>query len=185
MLAGTFDPGPDTPVLLTSDLEGLDRHEPVILIQRSYGWVAGLDPAALRIAGLGGLLRATAEAADDVERAGMVLTAPDDALVGASARARASSRRLLLVGGQLVAVLAAFVALAALGLRDDHRAARILLARRGASRAPVVRLHRGRGGVAGAGRPRAGALGGIAVALVGRRPRGGRRRAAGARRPRR
>ena len=135
VLAGTFDPGPDTPVLLTSDLEGLDRHEPVILIQRSYGWVAGLDPQALRIAGLGTLLRATAEAADDVERAGMVLTAPDDALVGASARARASSRRLLLVGGQLVAVLAAFVALAALGLRDDHRAARILLARRGASRA--------------------------------------------------
>ena len=25
VLAGTFDPGPDTPVLLTSDLEGLDR----------------------------------------------------------------------------------------------------------------------------------------------------------------
>ncbi len=135
VLAGTFDPGPETPVLLTSDLEGLDHHEPVILIQRSYGWVAGLDPQALRIAGLGTLLRATAVAADDAERAGMALTAPDDALVGASARARASSRRLLLVGGQLVAVLAAFVALAALGLRDDHREARTLLARRGASRA--------------------------------------------------
>ena len=134
LLAGTFDPGPDVPVLLSSDVDGLNAHQPTALIQRSYGWVANLDPAALRVAGLGALLRATAAAAADVERSGMVLTAPDDALVGAAARARASSRRLLLVGGQLVAVLAAFVALAALGLRDDHAAARTLLARRGASR---------------------------------------------------
>ncbi len=134
VLAGTFDPGPETPVLLTSDLEGIARHEPVILIQRSYGWVAPLDASALRVAGLPALMRATAEAASDAERSGMVLTAPDDALIGAAERARASSRRLLLVGGQLVAVLAAFVALAALGLRDDHGTALKLLARRGASR---------------------------------------------------
>ena len=80
----------------------------------------------------------------DAERSGMVLTAPDDALVGAPDRARASSRRLLLVGGQLVAVLAAFVALAALGLRDDHGPARLLLARRGASRASRSRSRRPR-----------------------------------------
>ncbi len=134
VLAGTFDPGPETPILLTSDLEGLQAHEPVILIQRSYGWVAPLDATSLRVAGLGELLRTTAAAASDAERSGMVLTAPDDALVGAADRAQASSRRLLLVGGQLVAVLAAFVALAALGLRDDHGTALRLLARRGASR---------------------------------------------------
>ncbi len=134
LLAGTFDPGPDVPVLLSADVDGLNAHEPTVLFQRSYGWVASLDPDTLRVAGLGTLLRATAAAADSVERSGMVLTAPDDALVAAAARARASSRRLLLVGGQLVAVLAAFVALAALGLRDDHATARTLLARRGASR---------------------------------------------------
>lgn len=134
LLAGTFDPGADTPVLLSPDVDGLNVHEPTALIQRSYGWVAGLDPDALRVAGLGALLRATAAAASDAERSGMVLTAPDDALVGAADRARASSRRLLLVGGQLVAVLVAFVALAALGLREDHGAARRLLGRRGATR---------------------------------------------------
>ncbi len=138
VLSGTFDPGPETPILLTPDLAGLQAHEPVILIQRSYGWVAPLDAANLRVAGLGGLLRATAEAASDAERSGMALTAPDEALVGAADRARASSRRLLLVGGQLVAVLAAFVALAALGLRDDHGTALRLLARRGASRRQSV-----------------------------------------------
>jgi hypothetical protein len=134
LLAGTFDPGPDVPVLLGSDVDGLNAHQPTVLFQRSYGWVASLDPDTLRVAGLGSLLRATAAAATDAEEKGMVLTAPDDALTAAAARARASSRRLLLVGGQLVAVLAAFVALAALGLRDDHAAARTLLARRGASR---------------------------------------------------
>jgi hypothetical protein len=133
LLAGTFDPGPDVPVLLSGDVDGLNAHEPTILFQRSYGWVANLDPDTLRVAGLPALLRATAAAASDAERSGMVLTAPDDALVSAASRARASSRRLLLVGGQLVAVLAAFVALAALGLRDDHATARMLLARRGAS----------------------------------------------------
>jgi len=120
-------------VLLSGDVDGLNAHQPTVLFQRSYGWVASLDPDTLRVAGLPGLLRAAAAAASDAERSGMVLTAPDDALVTAASRARASSRRLLLVGGQLVAVLAAFVALAALGLRDDHATARNLLARRGAS----------------------------------------------------
>ena len=92
LLAGTFDPGPDVPVLLSSDVDGLNAHEPTVLFQRSYGWVASLDPDTLRVAGLGSLLRAAAAAADDAERSGMVLTAPDDALVSAAGRARGGPR---------------------------------------------------------------------------------------------
>jgi hypothetical protein len=91
---------------------------------RTYGWIAPLRPHDVRAWDVDGF-----QARIDRARTALVasspnfdLTAPTVAVADAGAKARIAGRRLLLVGGQAVVLLLAFVLLAATRLRRSTRA---------------------------------------------------------------
>jgi hypothetical protein len=99
------------------------------------GWSAGLDVDGLRLwelAGAAARIRREAAAAAGRDR-GLTTTAPLDALAAARARAAPAPGRLALVAAPVAAVVAAFLLLAAGGLRRDLQAELDRLARRGAT----------------------------------------------------
>jgi hypothetical protein len=162
LLPSTFDPGPGTYVLLSSDPAALQRLSALERFPRGAGWVGALDPQ--RIAGLGvpayaELSRSVADRlALDVDT--LVLAVPDDVLLREDARAATSQGRFALIGGAAAVLVLGFVLVAATGLRRDHREASALLRRRGASR-------RTRTGFALAGSGAAVAVGALLGAALG------------------
>jgi hypothetical protein len=91
---------------------------------RTYGWVAPLRPHDVRAWDVDGFQARVDRARTALEASspGFDLTAPTVALADAGAKARIAGRRLLLVGGQAVVLLLAFVLLAATRLRRGARA---------------------------------------------------------------
>src|SRR5262245_47126985 len=91
---------------------------------RTYGWVAPLGPHDVRGWDVNGFLARIGRASTSLEAssANYSLTAPTVALADAGAKGRIAGRRLLLVGGQAVVLLLAFVLLAATRLRRGARA---------------------------------------------------------------
>jgi len=91
---------------------------------RTYGWVAPLGPHDVRGWDVDGFLARIGRAGTSLEAssANYSLTAPTVALANAGAKGRIAGRRLLLVGGQAVVLLLAFVLLAATRLRRGARA---------------------------------------------------------------
>jgi hypothetical protein len=91
---------------------------------RTYGWVAPLGPHDVRGWDVDAFRTRIARASSELETSSpnFSLTAPTVALADAGAKARIAGRRLLLVGGQAVVLLLAFVLLAATRLRRGARA---------------------------------------------------------------
>ena len=91
---------------------------------RTYGWVAPLGPHDVRGWDVDGFLARIGRASTALEASSpnFSLTAPTVALADAGAKSRIAGRRLLLVGGQAVVLLLAFVLLAATRLRRGARA---------------------------------------------------------------
>ena len=93
--------------------------------QRTYGWVTALRPEDVRAWDVDGFQRRVERARTQLQASSpnFALTAPTVALSDAGSTAQIAGRRLLLVGGQAVVLLLAFVLLAATRLRRGALAA--------------------------------------------------------------
>jgi hypothetical protein len=93
--------------------------------QRTYGWVSELRPGDVHAWDVDGFQTRVERARTKLQASSLdfALTAPTVALAAAHEKAQIAGRRLLLVGGQAVVLLLAFVLLAATRLRPGARAA--------------------------------------------------------------
>ena len=137
-LSGPFEPGSASAVLFGPSVAAMRGLSALELFPRTYGWVAPIDSGSLRRDTLAPLLGRVAAANETLSSRYLSLTAADRELTEAADRADAAARRLALVGGEGVALLLAFCALAALGLRRSHRSVLELLDRRGATRSVAL-----------------------------------------------
>jgi hypothetical protein len=122
------------PFLLAGDVEGATRLPLMRAIHRSYGWVLPLRTGDVHTWTLGPLERRVASARSALEARSVYfdLADPLTELDQAASDGRVAARRFLLVGGQGVALLLAFVVLAAAGARSEADATRRRLRRFGA-----------------------------------------------------
>ena len=109
---------------LAAGVDGLTRLPALRDSFRTYGWVAPLGPHDVRGWDVDGFRARIGRASTALEASSpnFSLTAPTVALADAGAKSRIAGRRLLLVGGQAVVLLLAFVLLAATRLRRGARA---------------------------------------------------------------
>jgi hypothetical protein len=133
VLAGSFAPVPGTPLLVAPSVAGVQELTALSVFPRSYALSVPV-PDDLRIATLAGYLARASALSDQLSLRSTKLELPADTLRATAARARVASRRLLVVGGEVAALMLVFVAVAALGLRRDHAAAVRVLEHRGATR---------------------------------------------------
>lgn len=137
ILSGGFSPEPTEVILLGDGVDAVGSVQPLELIGRSLGWVAPIDPATVRVADIDAVLAAAARTANSFAEGGGTVDLPRRALVGARSRAETAGNRVQLAAAQGVVLVIAFALLAAASVRRQHRAARELLRRRGASRAAI------------------------------------------------
>jgi hypothetical protein len=112
------------PVLVTGDINGLDRLGGLSGIYRTHEWIAPLRAAGLHswtLSAIESRLRA-AQAALTVAQSQLEVTAPFALLDQARSQASGAPTRLLLVGGGVFVSLLLFVLLAAVGLRQEQQA---------------------------------------------------------------
>ena len=126
--------------VLAGDVSSVTSLPALASLSRSYGWVTPLPDSAARPWEIGPLGRRLDRAAAGLAASSdaFELTAPTRALTDAAATARVSAHRLLLVGGQIVALLLAFAVLAAAGSRRDVDALRRRLTWAGAGRWQIL-----------------------------------------------
>src|SRR5690242_13178317 len=112
------------PVLVTTDVAGLESLPGLSGLYRTYSWLAPLPIASLHGWQLAGAENRLARSQARLVLAGsqFSLSAPFTALDEARAEASAVPQRLLLAGGGAIAALALFIVLAGGGLRRDQRA---------------------------------------------------------------
>src|SRR5271166_2273003 len=112
------------PVLVTSDVAGLESLPGLSGLYRTYNWLAPLTVTRLRGWQLAGTEDRLARAQARLLLTGsqFSLSAPFTTLDEARAEASVAPQRLLLAGGGAIAALALFIVLAGGGLRRDQRA---------------------------------------------------------------
>ena len=108
-------------------------------ITANFAWIAPLDPSQLHIWQVSGILSRESEVQSVIERDGdsFQLTGPDAALESARQDGHVAAQRMVLIGGEISALLLGFALVAAVGLRRgvSNEARRLL--QRGARRAQV------------------------------------------------
>ncbi len=164
---------PQTPPLVIADgVAALSRAAELETFYRSYAWMLPLTPGSVHPWTVSRLTSEIEKTRSRIETSSTLfqVDGPIHALEAAAVTARASERRLLLLGGQAVALLLAFTLLAAASLRRDVEASRRRLAWLGA---PGWQLELGTlaeaAAVAVAGTILGGAVGiGLSAALAGR-----------------
>src|SRR3954451_7347256 len=116
------------PLVLANGVAALDRSPVLHTAYRSYGWVVPLRPGTVRSWSADGVEKRIEQARPAFQGSsfGFELTAPTDELLAAADSARVAGHRLLLLGGEAVALLLAFAVLVAARQRPDADA---LLAR--------------------------------------------------------
>jgi hypothetical protein len=135
LLTGTFDPGPQQPVLLADGVDAAAHNEPLSLIQHSYGWVAPLDRHMIIKLGVDDWTRTATDVADRLwtARAMMVLVTPDQTIREQAARANASAQRFGLLAGGCAVLLLGSALIGGAALRPDETRFVTALRRRGLS----------------------------------------------------
>ena len=137
--AATAANGPRPLLLLAPSVEALDGIAALQPFYRIYSWVSPLPLDGLRSWDIDRILtdesRAQATIGPD---SAMRLSGPDAALLDAAHRGKVAADRLVLVGGELSALLLGFALIAAIGLRRGLAAERRRLLTRGARRWQVV-----------------------------------------------
>ena len=120
------------PLVLANGVAALDRSPVLHDAYRSYGWVIPLRSGTVRSWSADAVATRIEQARTAFQGSsfGFELTAPTDELLAAADSARVAGRRLLLLGGEAVALLLAFAVLVAARQRPDAEA---LLARLRAS----------------------------------------------------
>lgn len=137
IVSGQFRPDSEEVVLLGDGVDAVGAIASLTLIGRSIGWVAPIDPASVRVSDIDDLLAAATRTANSFGQVSAAIDLPSRALIDAHARADTARRRVALAAAQGVVLLIGFTLLAAASVRRQHRAARALLGRRGATRATV------------------------------------------------
>jgi len=124
------------PLLLANGVAGLDSSPRLHDTYRSYGWAVPLQRGSVRSWSADDLVTRIEQARTAFQSSnfGFELSAPTDELRAAADDARLAGRRLLLLGGEAVALLLAFAVLVAARLRPDAEAARNRLRAAGVSR---------------------------------------------------
>ena len=130
--SGGLAPEKGEQLLVADTVSGLAQLRSLELIRRVYAWVAPIDAARITRASVKPLLARLAAAGGDVALPGYLVSAPDDAINAALARADTSGRRLALPAGELGVLLVGVVMLVAFARRRGHRTAVARLERRGA-----------------------------------------------------
>jgi hypothetical protein len=112
------------PLVLANGVAALDRSPVLHDAYRSYGWVVPLRRGTVRSWSAEALATRIEQARTAFEGSsfGFELTAPTDELLAAADSARVAGRRLLLLGGEAVALLLAFAVLVAARRRPDAEA---------------------------------------------------------------
>ncbi|HET7806958.1 MAG TPA: hypothetical protein VFK71_00580 [Gaiellaceae bacterium] len=124
------------PLVLANGVTGLDSSPLLHDTYRSYGWVVPLRRGSVRSWSADALVTRIEQArtAFAASGFGFDLAAPTDELRAAADDGRVAARRLLLLGGEAVALLLAFAVLVAARLRPDAEANRERLRAGGVSR---------------------------------------------------
>lgn len=134
LLTGSFDPGPDAPLLVADGVAAAAQLKSLEVFQRTYAWVTTVDLGRVGSLGVDAYLARSVQVGIELYHYRLSLVAPDETLHAAADRAARSTRRFGLLGGAAMALLLGFAAIGAIGLRRDHAAAVALLRRRGAGR---------------------------------------------------
>jgi hypothetical protein len=118
------------PLVLANGVAALDRSPRLRDSYRSYGWVVPLRRGSVRSWSAAALATRVDQARTDLESSsfGFGVSAPTDELRAAASDAKVAGRRLLLLGGEAVALLLAFAVLVGARLRRDVDATRGRLA---------------------------------------------------------
>ena len=124
------------PLVLANGVAGLDTWPRLHDAYRTYSWVVPLDRRLVRSWSVGAFTTRIerTRARLQAESFGFDLEAPTDELRAAADSGRLVARRLLLLGGEAVALLLAFAVLAGVRLRPDVEASRSRLLAGGAHR---------------------------------------------------
>jgi len=135
LLTGTFDPGPQLPILLSDGVAATARNRPLALIQRSYGWVAPLDRQVIIAQGVDAWARTATNVANRLwlAQARMALVTPDQTVRDQADRARVSARRFGLLAGGCAVLLLGSALIGGAALRPDEARFVAALRRRGLS----------------------------------------------------
>ena len=134
--SGRYHRPAPAPLVVAEGIEALVSAPAVARTYRTYAWVWPLEAGRPRLWEVDGLIgrveRARAELA--AYSGSFAVSLPEEELRSAERRAEVAGRRLLVVGGEVAALLLAFALLAARGLRRDLEAARTRLSWYGARR---------------------------------------------------
>jgi ABC-type antimicrobial peptide transport system permease subunit len=130
----------DIPVFLTSSAGAFDRLPAFQGISRNHQWTVPLDPKKVHVWQVSKILAGESAAQALLAAAGgetYTLTGADATLQSAQRDGRVSSQRLVLVGGEVSALLLGFALVAAVGLRRGVWNEARRLSQRGARRGQV------------------------------------------------
>ena len=109
----------DPPFVVAEGIEALTSLRPLQSIFRTYAWVVPLEPDSVPPWDIDRFSRAVRRASSELDAASIhfEVRAPTAELDAAGSSGRVAARRLLVVGGQVVALLLAFAVLAAASAR--------------------------------------------------------------------
>jgi hypothetical protein len=116
----------EPPFLVADGFDRLSTLPSLRSFYRTYSWVVPLQPSSVHPWDIDGFEQRTARAESTLRARSLFLdlTAPRDELAAARETGQVAGRRLLLVGGQVAALLLAFAVLTAVGMRHDVDAER-------------------------------------------------------------
>jgi hypothetical protein len=136
---GDFAQPTEGTLLVSSDVSGLSSLPALRSIFRTESWVIPLSRGDIRAWEIDRILAREVQAQAMLDRAdpSFQLTAPDDALIAARREGRIGAQRMLLVGGEVAALVLGFAVLAAAVLRRTLLAEWRRLEERGARRSQL------------------------------------------------
>ena len=116
---------PEPPFLLAEGFDQLSGLPQLRPLYRTYAWVVPLQPRSIHPWQIDDFEARASRAASTLRARSLFLdlSTPEAELAGARETGQIAGRRLLLVGGQVAALLLAFAVLAAVGMRRDVEAA--------------------------------------------------------------
>jgi hypothetical protein len=132
--AGRYHRPAPAPLVVAEGVEALAASPAAARTYRSYAWAWPLGAGDPRLWEVDELIDRVERARAALAPSGATVVAPEQELRAAEERATVSSRRLLIVGGEVAALLLAFALLAARGMRRDLSDARVRLTWSGARR---------------------------------------------------
>ena len=161
---GDFLEPSNAALVVASDVDSVASLPALESIFRTASWISPFGPSEVHEWEVNDLLRREARAQARLEQAdpAFKLTAPDDAFADGKRLGALGTRRMLLVGGEIAALLLGFAMLTAIGLRRTLLSEWRRLEERGARRSQLWLFLVGEAGIAAV----AGALVGVVLGLV-------------------